>query len=216
MTESSVRAKLVLRAALLSAACALSLFEARAGQSVPPRSSMLDGAVTYTLPAGWHISMYMNRSTHGSAEIRNTKKVMEQSRARFFLSAHFVAEGKTVVDVGADASWGVLRKTNGSAVLSDKSDGKDWRTVVTTRAANGQRSLVLERFGVINRKFVGLTAVVPLDSGDVELMKQIVADFNAACESLKIDGQGGCDNKVGPDIITEQLKAGAKRWRQLR
>ena len=209
--ESSAGVRLALGAALLSAACALSLAPARAGQSVPPVSSMLDGAVTYTLPEGWRVSMYMNRSTHGSAEIRNPEKVKELAWARFFLSARFVPEEKTVADLGDDAFVSVLRKINRGTVLSDKSDGEGWRTVVSTQVANGQSSLLLGHFGVVNRKFVDLTAVVPLSSGDVKWMKQMVADFNAACESLKIDGQGSFESKVSTDIITEQLKVNAKK-----
>ena len=208
-TESSVRSKLMLRAALL-AACALALAPTRAGQSVPPRSSMLDGAVTYTLPAGWHVSMYMNRSTHGSAEIRHAEG---GPQARLFLSARFVPEGKTVVNVGDDTFGSTLRKVNGGTVLSDKSDGEGWRTVVWTQvqATRGRPDLLLEHYGVVNRKFVDLTASVLLDSGDVKWMKQVVEDFNAMCESLKIDGQGSFESKVNPDIITEQLKVGAKK-----
>ena len=207
--ESSVKSRLVFRAALLAAACALALAPARAGQkSVPPVSSMLDGAVTYTLPQGWYVSMYMNRSTHGSAEIHHTEK---GPPAALFLSAHFVPEGKTVDNVGDDTFGNSLRKINGGTVLSDKSDGEGWRTVVSTHVPRGQPNLLLEHFGVVNRKFVDLTASVSLDSGDEKGMKQVVADFNALCESLKVDGRGSFENKVSTDIITEQLKVNARK-----
>jgi hypothetical protein len=190
-----------------SAVRAQSPAPARAGENVPPVSSMLDGAVTYTLPAGWRISMYMNRSTHGSAEIHHTEKGPPSG---LFLSAHFVPEEKTVDNVGDDTFGNSLRKVNGGTVLSDKSDGEGWRTVVWTQVTRGQPNLWLEHFGVVNRKFVDLTASLSLDSGDVKGMKQVVEDFNAVCESLKIDGQGSFENKVSSDIITEQLKVGAK------
>lgn len=208
--EGSAKSRPVFRAALLSAACALALAPARAGQkSVPPVSSMLDGAVTYTLPAGWYVSMYMNRSTHGSAEIRR----QEGPQAGLFLAAHFVPEEKTVDNVGDDTFGSSLRKINGGTVLSDKADGEGWRTVVSTQVqvTRGQPELLLGHYGVVNRKFVDLTVAVPLDAGDVKWMKQMVADFNAMCESLKVDGQGSFENKVSTDIITEQLKANARK-----
>ena len=210
--ESSVMSKQVLRAALLAAACALSLAPARAGQSRNvPLSSMLAGAVTYTLPAGWHVSMYINTSTNGGAEIRNTEKVSDMPQARLFLSARFVPKEKTVGDMIDDAFGSDLRKKNGGVVLSDESDGEDWRTVVWTQVAYGKAYVMLEHFGVVNGKFVDLTAEVPLGAGDVKWMKQVVTDFNAACESLKIDGKGSFESKVSPDIITEQLKVNAKK-----
>src|ERR1044071_7846521 len=125
-TESSLRLKLVFGAALLAASCALSLAPARAGQSGPPPpvSSMLDGAVTYTLPAGWHISMWMNRSTHGAAQIHYKGDGKTPSAGALFLSAYLFHEEKTAVDMSAANFGSSLRKTNGGTVLSDKSDGE--------------------------------------------------------------------------------------------
>jgi hypothetical protein len=209
--ESPVKARLLLRAALLCAACALALAPARAGQRVPPYSSMLDGAVTYTLPAGWRIIMYINTSRGGGAEIINSKELMTRPQARLFLSADPLREEKTVEDMINKAFENKYRRDGRVVVLSEKSDGENWRTVVWTKDINGQPNLVLGRFGVVNRKFVDLSLHVPLGSGDVEWMKQVVEDFNAVCESMKIDGQGSFESKVSTDIITEQLKAGAKK-----
>jgi hypothetical protein len=130
-----------------------------------------------------------------------------------FLSAHFVPEEKTVVDM-SDANFGsFLRKTNGGTVLSDKSDGEGWRTVVWTQVqvTRGQPELLLEHFGVVNRKFVDLTMSVSLGTGDVERMKKAVADFNAMCKSLKIDGKNQLDSKLDADKILELLRAGKKK-----
>jgi hypothetical protein len=209
--ESSLVSKLMLRAALLSAVCALSLAPARAGQSVKPYSSMLAGAVTYTLPEGWRIIMYMNTSLNGAAQIINTEKGMDQPKAQIFLSAYSLREKKTVGDVGNDTFGSKRRKDLGGTVLSDKADGNDWRTVVWTTVINGEPHLILEHFGVVDRKFVALTVFVSLGSGDVKWMKQAVEDFNAVCKSLKIDGQGSFESKVSTDIITEQLKVKAKK-----
>jgi hypothetical protein len=204
--ESSARLKLVLYAALLAAACALSLVPARAGQRVPPVSSMLAGAVTYTLPAGWQISMYINTPGVGGAQITHTEKASGQPQGPLYMSARLVPKEKVVGDMINDTFGSDLRKKNGGTVLSDESDGEDWRTVVWTEVQSGKTYLLLEHFGVVNGKFAGLTASVSLDSGDVKWMKQAVTDFNAMCESLKIDGKGSFEKKISPDIITEQLK----------
>ena len=210
-TESSVRPKLVLRAALLAAACALSLAPARAGQRVPPVSSMLGGAVTYTLPAGWHVSMYINTPMLGAAQITHTEEASDRATGPLYMGARLVPKEKTVGDMIDEAFGSDLRKKNGGTVLSDESDGEDWRTVVWTEVQAGKTYVMLEHFGVVNGKFADLTASVSLNSGDVKWMKQAVTDFNAMCESLKIDGKGSFERKVSPDIITEQLKAGAKK-----
>src|SRR5215213_4705291 len=93
-TESPVRPKRVFRAALLAAACALSLAPARAGQRVPPVSSMLVGAVTYTLPAGWHIAMYSNTPMLGAAQITHTEKASGQPQGPLYMSARIVPKEK--------------------------------------------------------------------------------------------------------------------------
>jgi hypothetical protein len=209
--ESSVKSRLVLRAALLAAACALTLAPVRAGQSVPPLSSMLNGAVTYTLPEGWHISMYINTYRSGSAEIRNTKELRAKSQARLFLSAMPLPEKKTVGETSGDNYGSDMRKVMEGTVLSDKADSEEWRTVVSTLVQHGEPYLMLEHFGVVDDKYVSATVVMPLGSGDVEWMKKVVTDFNAVCESIKVNGRGSFENRVSPDIITEQLKAGAKK-----
>lgn len=206
-----------LRAALLAAACALWPAPARAGQSGPPPpvSSMLDGAVTYTLPAGWHIAMWMNRSTQGAAQIHDTGDAKTRAVGALFLSAYVIPEGKTAADMIAGNFGNSLRKEYGGTMLSDKSDGEGWRTVVWTQVQPkyGKPELMLEHFGVVNRKFVDVTMSVTLstDGGDVGRMKKSVADFNAVCESLKIDGRGKFENKVSPDIITKQLKVNTRK-----
>jgi hypothetical protein len=209
--ECSARPGLLFGAALLSAACALSLAPARAGQSVPPRSSMLDGAVTYTLPPGWHISMYMNRPTHGSAEIHNTEKGADYPQARLFLSAHPLTKKKTVGEMGSDNYGSHMRKVMEGTVLSDKADSEEWRTVVSTLVQSGKPYLMLEHFGVVDNTYASATVVMPLGSGDVGRMKKVFEDFNAVCESLKVNGRGNFENRVSPDIIKEQLKVNAKK-----
>lgn len=209
--RSAKRFKPVLRAALLFAACALAATPSGAAGQQVKLSSMLGGAVTFTLPAGWHVSMLINSVDGGGAEIRNTEEVRASPQARLFLSARPLREKKTVREVIDDTYGSQLRKIQGGTVLSDKSDGEDWRTVVWTQVTFDKPYLMLEHFGVVNGKFVELTAEVPLGAGDVKWMKQVVEDFNATCESLKIDGKGTFESKVSPDIITEQLKVNARK-----
>ena len=174
-------------------------------------SSMLAGAVTFTLPAGWHVSMYINTATNGSAEIINTEKVGDKPQARLFLSARFVPEGKTVVDVSGDTYGTKLRKVLGGTVLSDRADGQDWRTVIWTADVHREPHLMLEHFGVVDNTYASATVVMPLGLGDVGRMKKVFEDFNAVCESLKVNGRGNFENRVSPDIIKEQLKVNARK-----
>lgn len=174
-------------------------------------SPMLSGAVTFTLPEGWHVAMYSNSIRGGAAQIHNPEDSMNRPQARLFISAYPLREKKTVGEMGNDNYGSIMRKEEGGTVLSARADGEDWRTVISRNVLRGEPRLMLEHFGVVNDKYVNVTVFVPLGSGDVAWMKQMVADFNALCESLKVDGKGSFENKVSPDIVTEQLKAGAKR-----
>lgn len=209
--KSSVMSRLVLGAALLSAACALWLVPARAGEEVPPLSSMLSGAVTYTLPEGWHIVMYINTIWNGAAEVHNTEDSMARLQALLFLKAGLLHEKKTVGEMAGYSHGSYMRKLMAGTVLSDKADSEEWRTVVSTLVQNGKPYLMLEHLGVVDNKYAEVTVSVPLDSGDDEGMKKVVADFNAVCESLKVNGRGNFENRVSPDIIKEQLKVNAKK-----
>jgi hypothetical protein len=209
--KSSGRSKLVLRAALLSAAFALALAPARAGQMPPPLSSMLGGAVTYTMPEGWYFSMWINTYQTGAAQIRNTKELGGRPKAELFLTALPLDAKKTVEEKSRDNHGSLMRKKFEGTVLSDKADSEEWRTVISTLVENGERHLMLEHFGVVENKYVSATVIVPLGSGDVEWMKKVVVDFNAVCESLKVNGRGNFENRVSPDIIKEQLKVNARK-----
>ena len=168
---SSAMSRPVLRAALLAAVCALSLAPARAGEEVPPVSSMLDGAVTYTLPEGWHIIMYINTFWSGSAQVHNPKAVPQ---AQLFLGAYRLREKKTVGEMGSDNYGSHMRKEMAGAVLSDRADSEEWRTVVSTLVQRGKTRLMLEHFGVVNDKYVGVTVITSLGPGEDESMKKAV------------------------------------------
>ena len=209
--KSSVISRLVLGAALLAAACALSPAPARAGEEVPPVSSMLGGAVTYTLPEGWHIVMYINTIWSGAAEVHDTKDPKATSPALLFLTAGVLREKKTVGEMGADNYGSHMRRQMEGTVLSDKADSEEWRTVVSTIVQRGVPYLMLEHFGVVDNKYAEVVVSIRLGSGDVEGMKKGVADFNAVCESIKVNGRGNFENRVSPDIIKEQLKVNARK-----
>lgn len=209
--KSPVMTRLVLGAALLSAACTLWLAPARAGEEVPPVSSMLVGAVTYTLPEGWHIIMYINTPWNGAAQISTTKDPAARSPALAFLTADALPAKKTVGEMGADNYGSHMRKLVAGTVLSDKADSEEWRTVVSTLVENDGPHLLLEHFGVVDNKYAEVMVNMSLGSGDVEGLKKAVADFNAVCESLKVNGRGNFENRVSPDIIKEQLKVNARK-----
>src|ERR1044072_9344983 len=169
--ESSIKSRLVLRAALLSAACALLLAPARAGQSVPPGSSMLDGAETYTRPEGWRsviytlpedwpLVMYINSKRSGAAELHNTEDSKGAPQARLFLTADPLPEKKTGGEMGGDNPVSHMRKVMEGTVLSNKADSEEWRTVVSTLVQSGKPYLMLEHFGVVDNIYAGVKASI--------------------------------------------------------
>jgi hypothetical protein len=85
------------------------------------------------------------------------------------------------------------------AVLNDIPDGKQWRTIVWT-AQNGVPYLSLNRFGCSNGVAVEVLVAFPLlENGDQKWTEKAVNDFNALCESLKIDGKNTTEAKVQMD-----------------
>lgn len=57
--------------------------------------------------------------------------------------------------------------------------------------------LMLDRFGLANHVAVEFVVGFPLfEHGDTKWVEKVVADFNATCESLKIDGTNSTEAKV--------------------
>lgn len=174
-----------------------------AAQDYP--TSLLDGAVTFKFPDGWGSMTYVNSPGRSSASLNIPYPEAQKLKqtALVALIASVVPDKVTV----RDQSDGVYKnKYEGLAVLSDTFDGENWRTIVWT-VKSGVPYLMLDRFGVAGGKSVELQAALPLiENGDPKWIEKAVADFNAACESLKLDGRNRFEKKIELEKITEQLK----------
>ncbi len=201
----NVKALIVVLAALLVAA------PAHARQESEERlSALLDGRVSFTLPAAWLVRRHVNTQTSGNAA----------------LDIPFPSEGKLpphtaailIATTGPDQSTvrhlsdGVYKnKYPGLQILSDEFDGDDWRTMVWTGRAGDVTFVTLHRFGLVGRVSVELMTTFPLvEGGDPKWLEQTVADFNALLASLKIDGRNRADAVVKPDKIPQPQKVNPK------
>jgi hypothetical protein len=168
-------------------------------------TAFLDGAVTFKLPDDWGSIRYVNSParSHASLNIPYPQAEKLRQAALVTLTASLVSDKVTV----KEQSDGVYKnKYEELAVLSDTFDGESWRTIVWTMKA-GVPFLMLDRFGVVGGKSVELQAALPLiESGDPRWLERAVSDFNAACESLKVDGQNMFEKKVELEKVMEQLK----------
>ncbi|HVF68808.1 MAG TPA: hypothetical protein VM914_14150 [Pyrinomonadaceae bacterium] len=222
-TESSVRSKLVRGAALLSAACALSLAPARAGQEIRPLS-MLGDAVTFTLPEAWQKPSYQGTSLVGLLhmtviypagevdESGDEKKLF----AQIIMSAS-VDDGPRPLSLKARSDETYTDTYHQPPLypdlvkLSDAFHGDSWRTLAWKATIRGEPHVNLARFGLVGKKWVGLSVMLLTDGSDPEPLRRAIADFNAMCESLKIDGKNQLDSKLDADKILELLRAGKKK-----
>jgi hypothetical protein len=177
---------------------------ARAQEERP--TSLLDGAVTFRLPERWVAGAYASSNGRGVARATIPYAAAESVglRAEVTLTARVVAAS---VRVG-DESDGVSKsKYEGLAVLSDTSDGENWRTLVWTFRLGDASYLVFHRFGVEAGKAVELRAALPLvGGGDRKWVEQAAADFNAACESLKVGGRNRFEHKISFDKFAGHVK----------
>lgn len=197
----------MLRRIAYSVAFIILLAPAAAAQAEDERlTSFLDGAVTFSLPPEWVESQHNSTKTHGVAHFRIPHAEAEKAKqqARVSLNASVVPKEATVRHL----SDGVYENNyEGLAVLSDQFDGDSWRTMVWT-AKFGVPYLMLHRFGLAGGKQVELYVNLPLvENADPKWLERAVAQFNAACESLKIDGKNKFETRVSLDKITAQLKA---------
>lgn len=171
-------------------------------------TSLLEGAVTFSLPAEWAEQRHVDGPRHGYAHLKIPYAEAERAgqTARAALSAGAVPPGVTVRHI----SDGVYQnKYEGLAVIRDDLDGDEWRTVVWKAKFDAAPYLTLHRFGVSAGKQVELMVSLPLVEGvgaDAWLARA-VEQFNATCESLKIDGKNKFGTRLKPDKITAALKA---------
>ena len=96
-------------------------------------------------------------------------------------------------------------------ILSSVWHGANWRTLVTKGVSHGVPHVSLSCDGLVDKQYAGLGVMLYTDGRDPKLPKQAVEDFNAVCESLKINGKNQLDTKLDADKLLELLGAGAKK-----
>lgn len=189
---------------VLCLACLCAAAAAARAQGEEKPDSLLEGRVTFALPAEWGVRNY--RSTMTQANARLDVPTLNQKAAPpvATLSAQAVGRGIGV----RQFSDGVHKNRHeGLTILSDTFDGDDWRTVAWT-ARSAAPYLALQRFGVAGGVAVELTLVFHLpEGGDLKAAEKVVAHFNALCESLKVDGQNRFTNRVELARFADKLKA---------
>lgn len=220
-TESSLRRRPVLRAALLAAACVLSLAPARAGQETR-LSAMLGGAVTFTLPEAWQHPSYQGHSLTGLLQMKalypageSDESGEEKKVGAIITMSAFADDDTKTLKVRGDESYTDANHQpppdTDSVKLSDAFHGSSWRTIVWKGTVRGEPRVSFVRLGLVGKKYVGLSVILLTDGSDPEPLRRAVADFNAMCESLKIDGKNQLDTKLDADKLLELLRAGKKK-----
>lgn len=173
-------------------------------------SSLMDGRVSFTLPAAWVLQRHVNTKTNGRAQLLIPYPATDKTphSANVALIANTVPEGVTVRHL----SDGVYQNNyEGLRVLSDEFDGDEWRTMVWTARSGGVAYVMLQRFGLMGRTSVEVMAAFPLlDGGDPKWVEKTVSDFNALVASLKIDGRNMTGSVVKLDTITQPQKVNRK------
>lgn len=171
-------------------------------------SSLLEGRVTFTIPRAWTLESHLSTKTSGQAQldIPNPPADKSPQRSNAILSVSVVPEGANV----RHQSDGVYKNVyEGLAVVGDTFDGDNWRTMVWT-VKDVVPYVVLHRFGLTGRVSVELMTTFPVENNDPKWVEQVVADFNAMCASLKIDGQNKFDSPVRTDKLPKPQKVNPK------
>lgn len=221
--ESSLRSKLVLRAALLAAGT-LALAPARAGQEAVQgvkRSEMLGGAVTFTLPEAWRTPSYQGTSIVGLLQTtalypgeEGQEPGEDRNLVAVIVMSAFVENDAEFWKQRSDTFHqpsGPQPEYPDLVMLSDTFHGGNWRTIALKGIRRDGPYLALKRFGMVGKKFVFLSVTLPADVDEPKPLKRAIADFNAMCESLKIDGKNQLDTKLNAKKILELLGAGEKK-----
>lgn len=180
------------------------------------------GEVTYTLPEAWdypslrgkgvvgHMSVVglLQRTIHYPAgegeEPGEGRKVVAQITLSAILNEPDPKSLREMSDPGPPLPPDFV-------VLSDAFHGGNWRTLASKGTVRGEPYVGLRRYGLVGKQFVSLSVRLQTDGRDPEPLRQAVADFNAMCESLKIDGKNQLDTKLSADRLLELLGAGAKK-----
>ena len=165
-----------------------------AGQNRP--TSFIEKRVTFSIPTEWQIQSQEDSKTLGRTQILIPYALTDNTphSANAAIIANIVPANVTVKDVGDRI---LKQQYPGMAIVNDIPDGKNWRTIVWTARTEGLPYLMLDRFGVVNRVAVEFVVGFPLfEKGDTKWVERAVSDFNATCESLKIDGTNSTEAKV--------------------
>ena len=222
--RSARRSGLVLRAALLAAACALSLAPVRAGQEAfqgVKRSEMLGGAVTFTLPEASRTPSYQGTSMVGLLQTTALYPVEDGPEPGEKRDVVAVIVMSAFVENDAEF-WkqrsetfhytpGPRPEEPDLVVLSDTFHGDNWRTLALKGTRHHRSYLELKRFGMVGKKFVFLSVTLPAEVDEPKALKRAIADFNTMCESLKMEGKNQLDTKLNAKKILELLGTGEKK-----
>ena len=170
-------------------------------------SSLLEGRVTFALPPSWVLESHVNTKASGRALLKVPNPAADQTRrSNAILTAKVVPEN---INVRHESDGVYQNLYEGLAVVGDTFDGDDWRTMVWT-FKDGVPYVVLNRFGLVGRVSVELVVVFPAGGSDPKWVEQAVADFNAVCASLKIDGRTKFDSHVKTDKLPQPRKVNPK------
>ena len=164
------------------------------GQNRP--TSFLEKRVTFVIPSAWQIQSQEDSKTLGRTQILIPYALTDNTphSANAAIVANIVPDKITIKDVGDQV---YSHHYPGMAVVNDIPDGKNWRTIVWTARTEGLPYVALDRFGVVNHIAVEFIVEFPLfEKGDPKWVEQVVSDFNATCESLKIDGTNSTEARV--------------------
>ena len=169
-------------------------FVSATGQKAP--TSFLNKRVTFTIPTHWQIQSQEDSKTLGRTQILIPYALTDNTphSANAAIIANIVPDGVTVKDIGDRLA---KQQYPGMAIVNDIPDGNNWRTIVWTARTEGLPYIMLDRFGLVNNVAVEFVIGFPLfENGDTKWVEKVVADFNATCESLKIDGTNSTEAKV--------------------
>jgi hypothetical protein len=165
------------------------------------------GHVTFTLPESW--STIRDQSMNAAGLFQKTVNYpVEEGNvvARITLST-IKQEYRSLKEMWDSRPQRPLDYVT----LSDFWHGANWNTLVTKGVSHGVPHVSLSCSGLVDKQYAGLSVSLETDGRDPKLPKQAVEDFNAVCESLKINGKNQLDTKLDADKLLELLGADAKK-----
>lgn len=184
------------------------------------------GVVTYTLPESWHKLPASSMNRVGLLQLTILYPVEEGKEPTVLFPAEKAKEPGEERNMVArltlsalDEKFRSLKEMIASrppqpqnfVILSDVFHGDNWRTLATKGIYNGEPYVSLSCNGLVDKQYAGLYVMLYTDGRDPEPFRRAVADFNAVCESLKINGKNQLDTKLNADRILKLLGAGAKK-----